>query len=226
MGAAMATRLAGAGHEVRVWNRTGSIAERLAADVPGLRAVEDAADSVAGADVVISMLASGDATVAVLLDDAVVAAVTPEAVVVDHGTSGLEAARRLATELAGAGRRFVDAPVSGSVPTVRAGQLLVMAAGAADGIADAVPVLRSHARTVTRVGDADAGQVMKLAVNLVVHTLNAALGEALALAGRSGIDAAGSTQRRPTTCWRTASSGRPSSATSATRSSTPPPVSR
>lgn len=188
MGEAMARRLAGAGHAVRVWNRTASTAERLAADVPGVTAVRDAASAVEGAAVVISVLATGEATEDLLLDPAVVAALDPATVVVDHGTSGAESARRMAAALDGAGRRFVDAPVSGSVPTVLSGQLLVMAAGAPEDVAAAAPVIAAYARRVTPVGAPGAGQVMKLAVNLVVHTLNAAVSEALVLADRGGID--------------------------------------
>ena len=190
MGAAMARKLTEAGHDVRVWNRTAATAEALAVDVPGLRVAPDPADAVAGADVVISVLASGDVTVGVLLEESVVTALNPEVVVVDHGTSGVEATRRLSDGLTAAGRRFVDGPVSGSVPTVLAGQLLVMAAGAAGDVADVTPVLSAYARGVAHVGDVGAGQVMKLAVNLVVHTLNAAVGEALSLTGRTGIDPA------------------------------------
>jgi 3-hydroxyisobutyrate dehydrogenase-like beta-hydroxyacid dehydrogenase len=77
--------------------------------------------------------------------------------------------------------------VSGSVPAVESGALLVMASGSPTAIDGAVPVLESFARKVLRVGDAGAGQAMKLAVNLVVHGLNAALSESLVLAENAGI---------------------------------------
>jgi 3-hydroxyisobutyrate dehydrogenase-like beta-hydroxyacid dehydrogenase len=65
-----------------------------------------------------------------------------------------------------------------------------MASGSPDAIAAVTPVLSAFAKKVARVGDAGAGQSMKLAVNLVVHDLNAALSEALTLASRAGIDPA------------------------------------
>ena len=86
--------------------------------------------------------------------------------------------------------RFVDAPVSGSVPAVEAGTLLVMAGGEPDAVDAARPVLGAFARKVLHVGPAGAGQTMKLAVNLVVHDLNAAVAEALRLARSAGIAAA------------------------------------
>jgi 3-hydroxyisobutyrate dehydrogenase len=189
MGAAMARRVAEAGFRVRVWNRTTAVAVDLAADLPDhdVIAADSAADAVRGADVVLSMLSDGEITCAVLLDSDVTAACRPGTVVVDLGTSGVAAARRLEAALREAGLRFLDAPVSGSVPAVLGGALLVMASGPQEALDAAVPVLSSFAGRVLRVGEPGAGQAMKLAVNLVVHDLNAALSEALVLAENAGI---------------------------------------
>jgi 3-hydroxyisobutyrate dehydrogenase-like beta-hydroxyacid dehydrogenase len=193
MGAAMAARLVGAGHRVAVWNRTPATAQELVDRVrrtdgtAAVRRAESAADAVAGADVVLSVLADGDVTRAVLLAPDVVDALAPHAVVCDLGTSGVAAAKAVSEALSERGRRFVDAPVSGSVPSVENGQLLVMASGAPEDVAAVEPVLSAFARMVARVGPAGSGQVMKLAVNLVVHSLNSALSEALALATAAGV---------------------------------------
>jgi len=189
MGAAMARRTAAAGHQVRVWNRTATASEAVAsADASGRTVAHaDAADAVRGADAVLTMLANGDVTCDVLLSAGVVAAVGPETVVVDLGTSGVEASARLAAGLGAAGLRYVDAPVSGSVPAVDAGTLLVMASGTSGDVDQAREVLSSFASTVLHVGPVGRGQVMKLAVNLVVHNLNAALSESLALAAAAGV---------------------------------------
>lgn len=192
MGAAMCHRLVAAGHRVRLWNRTPARADavRDAVGGAGLLTADTAAEAVDGCDVVLSMLADGDATSGVLLDPALLAALAPDAVVCDLGTSGVDAARAIARTYAAAGRRFVDSPVSGSVATVAAGQLLVMAAGAADDVETATAVLSAFAARVVAVGDAGHGQAMKLAVNLVVHDLNSALSESLTLAEGAGIDLA------------------------------------
>ena len=183
----MARRVAAAGHSVTVWNRTASVADDLAGSTPGTVVAASVADAVRDSDVVLSMLADGDITCAVLLDSAVVSVMRPGLVVVDLATSGVDASRRLAAGVGATGASFVDAPVSGSVPAVEAGTLLVMASGPADAIDAASPVLGSFARKVLRVGDAGAGQAMKLAVNLVVHGLNAAVSESLVLAENAGI---------------------------------------
>ena len=189
MGAAMVRRLVEAGHAVTAWNRSpGSVSalvEELGPD--RLRAAATPSAAVAGAEVVLTMLADGDVTRAVLLDTATIAAMAPETVVVDLGTSGVPSAELLGRELAAAGIGFVDAPVSGSVPAVLAGTLLVMASGDPAAVARVEPVLSAFARKVLRVGDVGAGQVMKLAVNLVVHDLNAAVSEALRLAENSSV---------------------------------------
>ncbi|WP_457190770.1 NAD(P)-dependent oxidoreductase [Nocardioides sp. P5_E3] len=192
MGAAMSRRLVDAGHRVRVWNRTSARAEALRAEVGG--AGLDVADTptacVDGADVVLSMLADGTATTAVLLDPHLLEVLAADAVVCDLGTSGVDAAHELARAYAASDRRFVDSPVSGSVATVAAGQLLVMAAGSLEDVAAVTPVMEAFAAKVVRVGEAGQGQAMKLAVNLVVHDLNAALAECLVLAEGAGIDLA------------------------------------
>jgi len=187
MGAAMARRVAAAEHRLTVWNRTPAAAREAVAGLPGATVAESAAQAVCDCEVVLSVLADGTASRAVLLDTDVLAALRAGAVVCDLATSGVPTARALADGLRGAGVGFVDAPVSGSVPAVEAGMLLVLAAGNPADVALARPVLSSFARRVAYVGAVGAGQAMKLAVNLVVHDLNAALSEALVLAESSGI---------------------------------------
>lgn len=187
MGGAVARKVAGAGHDVPLWNRTRATAEAVAEGHERLVVADTAAEAVAGADVVLTMMATGAATCEVLLADDVQGAYADDVVVVDLGTSGVEAAHRLAEGLSQRGVSFVDAPVSGSVPAVEGGTLLVMAGGPEDAIARAEGVLGAIARRVIRVGDPGAGQVMKLAVNLVLHDLNAALAESLRLAEGAGL---------------------------------------
>ncbi len=189
MGAAMARRVAAAGHSLVVWNRTMASARSVAESLPAgtVRVAATAAEAVSGRAVVLSMLADGAVTCEVLLDTSVLEALAPGTVVCDLATSGVAAAQELQRGLLAFGAGFVDAPVSGSVPAVDAGTLLVMAGGDATVIDAATPVLESFARKVVRVGEVGAGQAMKLAVNLVVHGLNAALSEALVLAEHAGI---------------------------------------
>ncbi len=192
MGAPMAAMLLRAGHEVSTWNRGAAghrrLREELAAGDPVPRRAGTPAAAVDGAEVVITMLADGAALEAVLFGpDGVAGATAPGAVVCDMGTIGTEAAVRCAGRLARAGVPFLDAPVSGSVASVRGGSLLVMVGGPAPAADLVAPVLAAFAGTVVRVGDSGGGQAMKLAVNAVVHSLNASVSEALVLAERGGV---------------------------------------
>lgn len=191
MGSAMAQRVASAGHRLTVWNRTETTARTLAESMPAqtVTVARTPAAAVHNQDVILSVLADGDATRAVLLAPEVLAALTPGTIVCDLGTSGVSAAAELATGLRDARMRFVDAPVSGSVSAVEAGTLLVMAGGEPEAVDAARAVLGAFARKTVRVGPAGAGQTMKLAVNLVVHDLNAAVSEALLIARTAGIAA-------------------------------------
>jgi 3-hydroxyisobutyrate dehydrogenase-like beta-hydroxyacid dehydrogenase len=187
MGAAIASKVAASGHQVVMWNRTRARADAVALKSQGAVVADEAAEAVRGVDVVLSMLAHGPATCEVLLAEDVMNALDDDVVVVDLATSGVDAARRLAEGLSRRGIAFVDAPVSGSIPAVESGTLLVMAGGDPPCIERAAVVLDSFARLVIRVGDPGAGQVMKLAVNLVLHDLNAAIAEALGVAEGADI---------------------------------------
>jgi 3-hydroxyisobutyrate dehydrogenase-like beta-hydroxyacid dehydrogenase len=182
MGAAMAARLAAAGHEVTVWNRSPAgyarLDEELPPDTPAPRRATTPAEAARDADIVFTVLADGPALDGLLFGEAALAAaLAPDAVVCDLATIGVDVARRCARRLAAAGHFFVDAPVSGSVPTVRAGNVLVMAGGCAAAFDIVAPVLTAFASKLMHVGDSGAGQAMKLSVNSIVHTLNAALAE-------------------------------------------------
>jgi 3-hydroxyisobutyrate dehydrogenase-like beta-hydroxyacid dehydrogenase len=189
MGAAMARRVAEAGHRVTVWNRTAATAVELASSMPerSIVVAESPARAVRRSDVVLSVLADGAATEEVLLNGALLDVLPPGCLVCDLATSGVATARALEAGITAAGGRFVDAPVSGSVPSVEAGTLLVMAGGDPEVVDTASSVLSAFARAVIRVGAAGTGQAMKLAVNLVVHDINSAIGEALMLAEGAGI---------------------------------------
>ena len=112
MGAPMAARIAEAGHELTVWNRTPRPDRRPR----GAAAAATPAQAAAGADVVITMVSDAAALDAVLGGaHGALAGVSPGAALVDMSTVGPEAALRAARRTAQAGCAFVDAPVSGSV---------------------------------------------------------------------------------------------------------------
>ena len=194
MGAAMAERLARAGVPLTVWNRSPGRTRQLATDVADVAHVEVATTprgAVAGADLVVSMLADGDALRAVLEGaDGALATIAPGTVWIDMSTSGPIAVGELGALLSTVGVGLVDAPVSGSVDFARNGTLTVMAGGAADDVERAREVLDLLASRTLVCGVPGSGAALKLAVNLVLHALNSALSEALVLAENAGVDRA------------------------------------
>ena len=191
MGSAMARELVAAGHSVQLWNRTIDKSVKVASDLssPLVTIASSASEAVTKSEIVISIFTDGRTTQDVLIGDPkLLARAKIGTIFVDMGTSGVESAKVLNERLTQAGFRFVDAPVSGSVATIASHQLLVMASGSAEAIMEISPILAAFSKKIANLGGAGNGQAMKLSVNLIVHSLNAAVAEALALASAAGID--------------------------------------
>jgi 3-hydroxyisobutyrate dehydrogenase/2-hydroxy-3-oxopropionate reductase len=187
MGGAMAGTLARAGFALTVWNRDRTKAAAVAG-ATGASVAETPAQA-AAADVVLTSLADDDAVRSVYLGPrGVVEGIGPGTVAVETSTVDPETVREVGAAVDATGAGFVDCPVSGSVATVEAGQLTIMAGGDSDQIARAAPVLDALAAGVINVGPRGTGAVVKLAVNGLVHGLNLALAEALVLAEMAGVD--------------------------------------
>ncbi len=190
MGGAMATTIGRAGFDVLLWNRDPSKAERVAAPL-GAPVAASAAEAASRADVVLTSLADDAAAESVYLDPGgVVEGIRPSAVAVDTSTVDPGTVEAVGKAVDGTGAGFLDCPVSGSVSTVEAGTLTIMAGGDAELLDRVTPVLDALASRIIHVGGRGAGAAAKLAVNSLVHGLNVALSEALVLAERAGIDRA------------------------------------
>jgi 3-hydroxyisobutyrate dehydrogenase-like beta-hydroxyacid dehydrogenase len=188
MGAAMAAKLRETGAEVVVFNRTADKAHQLASET-GARVAASAAEAAGAAQVVLVSLADDQAVMQTYSGpDGIAAGVKAGTVVTDTSTVDPRTVAEMAALLAESGARLLDAPVSGSVPSVQAGSLVVLAGGAAADLEVARPVFDVFAKQVFHVGPSGSGAVMKLAVNTLVHALNQALSESLVLAEKAGID--------------------------------------
>jgi 3-hydroxyisobutyrate dehydrogenase/2-hydroxy-3-oxopropionate reductase len=190
MGAAMAARLADAGHEVTLFNRTRSRADELAATTGGTVAETPAAGAAAAGTVLVSL--ADDAAVDAVYHgpDGLIGGLRQDAVVLEMSTIAPDTVRRLAAPVADRGATLLDAPVSGSVSVVERGELTVLVGGDPAALDRARPALDSFARKVFLLGPLGAGATVKLAVNSIVHALNQAVAEALVLAERAGVDRA------------------------------------
>ena len=187
MGLPMATRLCQAGLPVHAWNRNTAKAEPLAAH--GATVHAQAVDAVREADIVISMLENGAVVEAVLFGLGVAQAMKPGALLVDMASIKPAEARDHAQRLQGLGLRHVDAPVSGGTVAAEAGTLAIMAGGDAGDLAQSLPVLQ-HLGTTTHVGPHGAGQLAKLANQMIVGITIGAVSEALLMCAKGGADMA------------------------------------
>ena len=188
MGSAMAGRIAAAGHDVVVFNRTRSRAEE-AAGRTGARVADSARVAAESAEVCLVSLADDAAVMATYLDDnGLIAGLRPGAIVCDASTVAPATVGGLAPLVAQQGATLLDTPVSGSVSVVESGTLTVMVGGDQSALDRARPVLETFAKSIFHLGDVGAGATMKLVVNSLVHSLNVAVSEALVLAEKAGLD--------------------------------------
>lgn len=187
MGSRIARNLAADGNDIQVWNRTASVADEWVAENGG--AVAESLSGMAAAnEVLITMLADGDALTEVYESTGGLGeGIGAGTLAIDMGTSGPEAFERVRALVEGRGATMVDAPVSGATAAAEAASLLVMVGGAPEVFEQVEPILRVVGSPV-RVGPTGAAAVLKLAVNSVLYGLNQAVGEAVALAERAGVE--------------------------------------
>ena len=156
---------------------------------PGLRAAAGAAaapaPSAVAAPLVLLSLPHAAAVEAVL--GALLPHMPPGSVIADTSTLEPAAARRFADMADGAGVAYLDAPVSGGPAGAAAGNLAMMVGGSAQALERARPSLLLLAARIVHVGASGAGQVAKLANNLLVATHLAAAAEALRMAAAAGV---------------------------------------
>jgi 3-hydroxyisobutyrate dehydrogenase len=187
MGSVLAARLLDAGHEVVVWNRSPAAADSLAA--AGARVVGSPAELAAAADVV-AVLVTDDAAVRRVWTaaDGLLAGSVAGKLLIESSTVAASTVAEVAAAARAKGAAVVDLPVSGTVAPARAGQLLGLAGGAPDDVARAGEVFAVWCRKVVHLGPAGSGIAAKLALNMAMACLWAALGESYALAEAAGIE--------------------------------------
>ncbi len=191
MGRPMAANLLAAGHRVTVWNRSpGKTAPLVAA---GAREAATGSEAVADADVVFTMMSDGAAVGEVLFGPGggagAAGALADGALVIDCSSIEPARARDHAVRLGAQGVGALDAPVSGGPSGAEAASLAIMVGGSEADYARGEPVLRTLGRPL-RVGPAGAGQLAKLANQIIVGLEIAAVAEALLLASQGGADPA------------------------------------
>ena len=188
MGSGMAGRLLDAGYPLTVWNRTPDKTQALADR--GAKVAQSPRQAVAGATVVISMLADVPVCRDVWLGRGeAILGTAPGTVLVESSTITVEWIEELDRAAKEHGCELVDAPVTGSKPQAAAGQLLFLAGGSTAALDSITPILKAMGRDVVHVGPVGSGARLKLINNFLSGSQVAALAEALSLIERSGLDA-------------------------------------
>jgi 3-hydroxyisobutyrate dehydrogenase-like beta-hydroxyacid dehydrogenase len=187
MGSAMAKNLVIAGHDVTVYNRTAGRSKALVE--LGAHAAADISGACQG-DVVITMLADDNAVAAIAFsDNGLIASLPRGAIHLSMSSISVALSKRLADAHFQAGQRYIAAPVFGRPAMAAAAGLFIIAAGAPDAIEFCLPVLDVLGQKTSTIGvDPWAANLVKLTGNFMQAAIIEALGEAIALIGKAGID--------------------------------------
>lgn len=187
MGAAMAQRLLGVGHELTVWNRTPEKCAPLAA--LGAKVARTPRELAGAADLVLTILTNAEAIDATYAGaDGLLAGDVTGKLFVEMSTVRPQTQQALATQVQARGAALIDCPVGGTVGPALNGKLLGFVGGDAADVARARPVLEQLCRRVEHVGAIGAGARLKLAINLPLLVYWQALGESLALCESLDVD--------------------------------------
>ena len=188
MGRPMALNLKAAGHDLVVPERKSLTPELRAAAM--VRA--DSAAVAAESEVVITMVPDTPDVAAVLFGPRGVAeGLKKGTLVIDMSSISPTATRDFAARIEAAGCQWLDAPVSGGEVGAKAGSLTIMVGGSAGAFARAKPLFEVMGKNITHVGEAaGAGQVCKVANQIIVALNIQAVAEALTFAKKAGADPA------------------------------------
>lgn len=187
MGRPMAKNLLKAGHKLVVYDIVRSGVDDVAAS--GAARGQSCADVASKSDIVITMLPDGpDVETAVLGAGGVLEGARKGCIVVDMSSISPIVSQKVGAACAAKGVEFLDAPVSGGEPKAIDGTLAIMVGGEARVFDGVKPILEKMGSSVLLTGPVGAGNVTKLANQIMVACNIAAMGEALVLATRAGLD--------------------------------------
>ena len=187
MGRPMSKNLLKAGHSLVVYDVVPALLAELVA--AGAQAGQSCSDVAARTSLMITMLPDGPEVEAAVLGPAgVLEGARPGSTIVDMSSISPLVAQKIAAACAAKGIEFLDAPVSGGEPKAIDGTLAIMAGGKSEVFDQVRPVLEKMGSSVTLTGPVGAGNVTKLANQIMVACNIAAMGEALVLATRAGLD--------------------------------------
>jgi len=187
MGNPMSRNLMKAGHALVVFDIVPALVDKVTA--AGAVRGESCRDVASRSEIVITMLPDGpEVEQAILGPGGVLEGAAKSVTIVDMSSISPLVSQKVAAACAQKGVAFLDAPVSGGEPKAIDGTLAIMVGGDEGVFQKVLPILKSMGSTVTLTGPVGAGNVTKLANQVIVACNIAAMGEALVLATRAGLD--------------------------------------
>ena len=185
MGSHMATRLINAGYHLTVYDRTRERAQAIA----GATVAETPKEAAAHSDVVISIVTNDPALEEVMFGpNGVLAGMHAGSIIIDMSTVSPHTSRHLFQAAREKGVAMIDAAVSGSVPQVEQGSLVIFVGGEQETYQQCKPILEILGQSSFYMGPSGMGTTMKLVVNTLLGLGMQALAEAIALGEKAGLE--------------------------------------
>lgn len=187
MGKPMSKNLLKAGHELVVYNRSQGAVEELVRE--GAEAASSPKEVAERCSLIITMLPNSPQVREVLLGtNGVIEGIQPGSMLIDMSSIAPGVSREMAMSLSEKEARFMDAPVSGGEPKAIDGTLSLMVGGSTADFEEFYPILTAMSSSAILCGDVGAGNVTKLANQIIVAVNIAAVSEALVLAAKAGVN--------------------------------------
>jgi 2-hydroxy-3-oxopropionate reductase len=187
MGRPMLRNLLKAGHTVVAYGRTPATLDSVVAD--GAQRASSNADVGARSEIIITMLPDGPEVEEVVLGaNGILSGAKSGSLIIDMSSISPLVSQKIAAVCQSRAVDFLDAPVSGGEPKAIDGTLAIMVGGKPEVFAKAEPILKCLGSSVTLTGPVGAGNTTKLANQIMVACNIAAMGEALTLATRCGLN--------------------------------------
>ena len=189
MGRPMVRNLMTAGYSLTVFDVVGSAMEEMVTE--GAKPASSSAEVAASAPIVITMVPdSADSEAAILGENGVLEGTSEGSVIIDMSSIAPASSQKIAAACEAKSVAFLDAPVSGGEPGAVAGTLAIMVGGKQDVFDAHVGLLEAMGASIVLCGDYGAGNTTKLANQIIVAANIEAVGEALTLAKKAGLDPA------------------------------------